>query len=419
MKIADLRLSLHPHAIFMSLLGLLMIPFGGSSRCDDPTETATISLADLGYPQTMIHFQQKGNNWQDSLMTWQSPWLSYDYAQSSDPAFPQPFEFLFWDGQQSWYPGGVGNNFRLNGRSAWLEAGLLYSYDPQQAQKPSDELTILTLNLHTYQETDQLRKFEIIAEVIARLDVDLIAFQECAQSKDGVVVDTNKGIPIRADNMAALIIERLAQEYHLDYRNYFWDWSHYGFEIYEEGLAVIGKSQYPLLDWGSTYVSASQSHSSIDSRKVVYGRFNIPEIGQILLTSAHLSWGSDQLPQLRQTVAYSQSHTNSASRGEFIVGDFNAEPTSPAYASMTGELGYQDAYTEANGGTGQNDPTIGNDSRIDYVFQHDLATGLTPIMSQRLFFDLAGAGQDQAAMERVSDHCAVLLRFKLLSDRRE
>jgi endonuclease/exonuclease/phosphatase family metal-dependent hydrolase len=43
---------------------------------------------------------------------------------------------------------------------------------------------ILTLNLHTYQESDQHAKLQKIIVVIGEMDIDIIAFQECAQHRN-------------------------------------------------------------------------------------------------------------------------------------------------------------------------------------------------------------------------------------------
>ncbi|MCK5845939.1 MAG: hypothetical protein KAG84_00755, partial [Bacteroidales bacterium] len=54
---------------------------------------------------------------------------------------------------------------------------------PTMFKSTDNEYLILTLNLHTYQESNQYEKFNTIVELIAKMDVDFITFQECAQHR--------------------------------------------------------------------------------------------------------------------------------------------------------------------------------------------------------------------------------------------
>lgn len=72
------------------------------------------------------------------------------------------------------------------------------------------ELSILTLNLHTYQEKDQEDKFDEIVEFIDSEDVDIICFQETAQHKDSNFIPGSK--QIREDNMAYIISNKLSSK---------------------------------------------------------------------------------------------------------------------------------------------------------------------------------------------------------------
>lgn len=83
---------------------------------------------------------------------------------------------------------------------------------------------------------------------------------------------------------------------------------------------------------------------------------------------------------------------------------------------MTGDGRYVDAYVAANAGltdNGFDDATTDEGTRIDYVFAYTGTSAVPPsaITSQRVFFDLGGAGQGQASLQRVSDHRGVIVRF--------
>ena len=81
------------------------------------------------------------------------------------------------------------------------------------------------------------------------MDIDFIALQECAQNKSSAI---KEGI-VRVDNMALIISDRLRQKYNANY-NYVWNWSHYGWTVWEEGLAILSK--YPLLASEDRYISS-------------------------------------------------------------------------------------------------------------------------------------------------------------------
>ena len=81
-------------------------------------------------------------------------------------------------------------------------------------------LRALALNLHTYQETDQLRKFEQVARAIRELNIDLVCLQEVGEH-------WNDGAGDWASNAARIINSHLPVPYHLHT-----DWSHLGFDRY-------------------------------------------------------------------------------------------------------------------------------------------------------------------------------------------
>ncbi|MCD6596098.1 MAG: hypothetical protein J7L04_00315, partial [Bacteroidales bacterium] len=162
-----------------------------------------------------------------------------------------------------------------------------------------DEFLVLTVNLHTYQEKRQNEKFNLITDVIAKMDIDFIALQECAQNKSSTITE---GI-IREDNMALIISNSIKGKYSVDY-NFIWAWAHYGWTVWEEGVAILSK--YPLIESEDKYISSGTSVYNITSRKVIYGSYQIPDIGIINIFSAHLHWRTsetdeEQNNQIRRT----------------------------------------------------------------------------------------------------------------------
>ncbi|MBS4058391.1 MAG: endonuclease/exonuclease/phosphatase family protein [Bacteroidales bacterium] len=278
----------------------------------------------------------------------------------------------------------------------------------------ADEYLILTVNLHTYQESSQNEKFQLITDLIGKMDVDFVLFQECAQHKSSAIAH---GI-IRVDNMAKVISDRVKQSYGIDYQ-YVWDWSHYGWEVWEEGLAVM--TRYPIVASDSRYISVSTSKNSITSRKTVYATCQLSD-RQINLFSVHTHWRTSltdeeqnqQISRLKEMVVEKEAAFGGA--GSLVAGDFNGNPTSEfpwseGYHGMMNGNEYTDAllnvYPEAN-----NIPplsayyTIGGTlpGRIDYVFVKNSLNA--SVMDTQIIFtdDVIG---------RVSDHFGVLTKIRL------
>jgi maltose 6'-phosphate phosphatase len=274
----------------------------------------------------------------------------------------------------------------------------------------ANEFLILTLNLHTYQETQQSEKLNIITDVIGKMDIDFIAFQECAQNKSSAF---SQGI-VRVDNMALIISNSLKAKYNADY-SFAWNWSHYGWNVWEVGVAVLSKHQ--LLVFDSRYVSSGTTINNITSRKVIYGSYQTA-VGRINLFSAHTHWRltltdeeqNNQIKNIKSMVVEMESTTPLVS---FVCGDFNGNPTSDypwseGYNTMMINHDYVDSflaiYLNANSRPAQSIYyTVGGDlpGRIDYIFMKN-SIHFTVVDSQ-IIFKTDDVG-------RVSDHYGVLTK---------
>lgn len=281
--------------------------------------------------------------------------------------------------------------------------------------KTSNEFLVLTLNLHTYQEDNQNEKFNIIADVIGKLDIDFVAFQECAQNRNASTYSGN----IRNDNMALKIAAIIEKKYNKKY-NFIWDWAHYGWQIYEEGICILSKEQ--PLDQESRLVSKSTSKDDITTRKVIYGAYQM--LGrQFNIFSAHLHWrqslnDEEQNNQIKALKA--MAIAKEASSGEaitIVAGDFNGNPTSSypyseGYTTMVGNGDYIDAFLFKNMDANviPADPryyTVGGSlpGRIDYVFIKN--NGKVNIKASQILFTNQVIGV-------VSDHYGVLTKLEVV-----
>jgi len=277
-----------------------------------------------------------------------------------------------------------------------------------------NEFLILTVNLHTYQETDQIQKFEFLSDVIAEMDIDFVAFQECAQHKSSPIVS---GI-IRDDNMAMIISSKLKENYNVDY-NYQWDWAHYGWDVWEEGVAVLSK--YQSIDTDSKYISTITASNNITSRKVIYGSYQTPK-GIINFFSAHTHWRTTttdeeqniQINNIKLMVSEKETVNTLPS---FVCGDFNVNPTSDypwseGYNTMVLNNIFIDTflkiYTDANTKPALSIyNTIGGDfpGRIDYIFMKN-NSHFTIEDSQIIF--------TKNIIGTISDHYAVITKIKFV-----
>ena len=276
----------------------------------------------------------------------------------------------------------------------------------------NNEYLILTINLHTYQESQQQEKFAMLTQLIGKMEVDFIAFQECAQHKSSPLVT---GI-IRKNNMALIISNALKEHFHVDY-NFVWHWAHYGWNVFEEGVALMSK--HAILDSDSRYISTNTSVTNITSRKVIYGSFQIPE-GKINLFSAHTHWRTsatdeeqnDQIKNIQ--LMLNQKEVLNPVIGSFVCGDFNVNPTSnypwsEGYNTMINNGAYIDTYlkiyTNANNIPAQSIyNTVGGTypGRIDYIFMKNDAH-FRLVDSQIIFtHDVIGT---------ISDHYGVLTKI--------
>jgi maltose 6'-phosphate phosphatase len=277
-----------------------------------------------------------------------------------------------------------------------------------------NEYLILTINLHTYQEARQNEKFNLLTDVIGKMDIDFVAFQECAQYNQSAITE---GI-IREDNMALIISNRLKEKYDVDY-NFVWHWAHYGWSIWEEGVAVLSK--HPLVETDNRYISTSTSINSITSRKVIYGSYQIAE-GRINIFTAHIHWRTsetdeEQNNQIRKIKAMAdEKETVSPNALTLVCGDFNGDPTSDfpwseGYNTMVLNGSYIDSfleiYSDANNKPAQSIySTIGGylPGRIDYIFIKN-NTRIKVEDSQIIFTnDVVGT---------ISDHFGVLTKISI------
>ncbi|OQK16905.1 endonuclease [Methyloprofundus sedimenti] len=265
-----------------------------------------------------------------------------------------------------------------------------------------EQLKVLILNLHCYQEENQDKKFTTIANTINDLDIDIVCLQEVAEY-------WNDGQGDWQSNSARIINDRLSEPFHI-----YHDWSHLGFDKYREGVAML--SRYPLSNHESRYVSDSHDIYDINSRKVVTARAYVPYIGFINIFSAHLSWleggFQEQFHRLREWAA---NNKNDDVKATLLCGDFNITAGANGYQMVVDSGEYEDQYLAVNKqgvfdkifkvNDAHWQDLLADDYRIDYIFM-DKDAQLRATSARTIFTD-----EDYG---RVSDHCGYLMTFESL-----
>lgn len=293
----------------------------------------------------------------------------------------------------------------------------LTGVDNSLLTKNIDEYTILTFNLHTYQEDNQIEKFHKIAQTISELDIDFVCFQECGQNKSQSIEYEG----IRIDNAALVITNFLKNDFNKDY-NFAWTWAHIGFDDYEEGVAVLSK--YQITENDQKYISSNQNTSSIESRKIIYANVELPDNLIFNVFSTHTHWRksetdneqNNQINNIKNFVAEKEQLFENKKVVSIVSGDFNVNPTSShpwseGYNNMVFNNTYVDSYLFVN----KDANTIPANSqhftvwgsfpgRIDYIFIKNNSN--FEILNSQIIFkpDIIG---------KFSDHNGVITKLKI------
>jgi maltose 6'-phosphate phosphatase len=176
-------------------------------------------------------------------------------------------------------------------------------------------MKLITLNCHSWQEENQLEKIQTLAETIKEQSYDVIALQEVSQKKDSKQMIDG----LRVDNFVVVLLQELEKLGVTDY-HFTWDFSHLGFEIYEEGLAIITK--HPIKKTHSFFITQSHDTNYWKTRKIVGATI---QFNNELLSfySCHLGWwGDDDEPYQTQVESLCKSADKEGTK-YFLMGDFN------------------------------------------------------------------------------------------------
>jgi maltose 6'-phosphate phosphatase len=229
-------------------------------------------------------------------------------------------------------------------------------------------MKLLTLNCHSWQEENQLDKIKCLAVTIKEKSYDVIALQEVSQS----IVEEKIAGKIKKDNFLTVLLNELKELGVTNY-DYVWDFSHIGFEVYEEGLAILTK--HNIEEKRSFFITQSEDTNNWKTRKIV--GVKIRDNNELVsFYSCHLGWWGDEEEPFKKQVD-TLSEFVQEDETFFLMGDFNndANVKGEGYEYLLSQ-GLYDTYQlakEKDSGTTVEGKIAGwdgnkKDLRIDYIF---------------------------------------------------
>lgn len=266
-------------------------------------------------------------------------------------------------------------------------------------------MKMMTLNLNTYQEENQLEKFRCIAKKIVEEQIDVICFCEAGQTFNSPWVNEYS----REDNAVKLICDEANRLLGSEVYHFVWSLSHYGFKIYEEGLAIMARC--PIKNVASQYVSQTDDIFTFKSRKIVKATltYNGHDID---VFSCLLGWADDEHEPFSEQFKRLDEWVKKEATADFVIlaGDFSNDASTAAYQQVI-DAGYKDQYLIAKP-DGNEDATfvypvgfdmtnLQKDLRMDFIFVN---RQVYPVKQARRYFDYP---------DLVSDHIAVMVEWEI------
>lgn len=188
----------------------------------------------------------------------------------------------------------------------------------------------LTLNTHSWMEENMEDKMDSLVQFILSNELDGLSLQEVNQRIDASVDEAplhfisslNETSTIKKDNYALCLVKRLAELG----ETYYWSWtySHVGYDIYEEGVAILSKK--PLQPY-AILVSSVDEITDVKRRMLLCAKLKISG-KEVLITSSHYSWWTHEKNQGFQLEWFlSTQFLDTVSCPKLLFGDFNGPDT--------------------------------------------------------------------------------------------
>ena len=235
-------------------------------------------------------------------------------------------------------------------------------------------MTILTLNLHCFAESDIQRNQQILTETIIKENIDIICFQEaCRKEKQDYVSAIQSMLHLQNNH------------YEMYYKA-----SNIAFNEFDEGVAILSK--IPVEHVETTWLSKTTEYNNWLSRVAITVTLKGFE-QHITVTSVHFGWTDDIEKFEDQFNIFYESLDKNVTN--IVCGDFNIPDNSKEYRYITTKL--VDLWNQH---ISIPESTFG-DQRIDYI----MATKELSVASQKVLFK----SKDIA----ISDHQGVMMTLDL------
>lgn len=201
-------------------------------------------------------------------------------------------------------------------------------------------MKLLTVNCHSWQESDQEKKIEILANRIKKEQYDVITLQEVSQLIKSDIISEN----IKQDNYLVVLNETLKKIGCTDY-SFVWDYSHIGYDIYEEGIGIL--TRHPIVNTESFFISQGEDRSYWKTRKILKATIDLDGTETDFYT-CHLGWWEDEEEPFKYQADKLLSK-DSKDRLSFFMGDFNnnANVRNEGYDYLISK-GLKDTFTLAD-----------------------------------------------------------------------
>lgn len=174
-------------------------------------------------------------------------------------------------------------------------------------------MRLLTINVHSWLEENQLEKLDILAKTIAEKKYDVVAMQEVNQL-------LSSEIGIKDDNFGKLLLNKIKEYSDEDYK-YYWTYSHIGFDRFEEGLGILVKGDVVAVE--DFYCTAHKTVKSIESRKILKVDLKINE-KIVEFYSCHMNLPTCKDENIEENLNNLINYTNNNNL-KIFMGDFNTD----------------------------------------------------------------------------------------------
>ncbi|MBW3112729.1 endonuclease/exonuclease/phosphatase family protein [Bacillus sp. MCCB 382] len=244
-------------------------------------------------------------------------------------------------------------------------------------------MKLLTLNCHSWQEDSQHEKISTLADDIAEKSYDVIALQEVSQLIES---ETVQGL-VKKDNFALVLLGELEKRGVSDY-TLVWDFAHIGYDMYEEGVAILTK--HPVVEEHRFFISKSHDQSYWKTRKIAGATISYKG-KTFTFYSCHLGWWTDDEEPFQFQVDSLMEQVTPQSPF-FLMGDFNnnALIRGEGYDYLLSK-GLVDTFNEGverdSGVTVQGNIAGWDENKVDLRIDLILSSEKMPVKSSRVIFN--------------------------------